>query len=88
MGSNMEKADIEKADIQCIITESELQGYSFKTIKYRYICPKCLMSKSKVTALDMTPFCPQCGQKVSYSRIPSGRIVELYEFNGVYLVKE
>lgn len=83
MGSNMEKADIE-----CIITESTLQGYSFKTIKYRYICPNCLMHGSKVTVLDQTPFCPQCGQKVSYPPIPNSKIVELYEFNGVYLVKE
>jgi rRNA maturation endonuclease Nob1 len=79
---------MEKADIECIITESTLQGYSYKTIKYRYICPNCLMHGFKVTVLDQTPFCPQCGQKVSYPKMPSGSIVKLYEFNGTFLVSE
>ena len=74
------------ADIECIITESTLQGYGFKTINFRYICPECILSKGKVTVLDKTPFCPQCGQNISYPQMPSGSIVELHEFNGVYLV--
>lgn len=83
MGSNMEKAYIE-----CIITESSLQGYLFKTINYRYICPSCILHKSKKTVLDKTPFCPQCGQKVSYPQMPSGDIIKLHEFNGAFLVSK
>lgn len=76
---------MERADIRAVIEKYQVQGYDYIDIKFSYICPKCI-SQMKITNLEETPFCPQCGAEVTYPEYSVTNKVNLYNFNGVWIV--
>lgn len=65
--------------------DSNLQGYSYRQITARPICPNCYKELGHMLTRD-TKFCSFCGAQIESSSIISVSL-NAFEFNGEYLLE-